>query len=167
MSRATASYLTLALLFFFSNTVAEPFSSSSGAWFPFSALTPSFSSSFDNMFSQSQSLSTVSEFKNVSCKKAVPEGDELKNIKFGTLEIEERLLQEISELIKQIDNIQHDLCRQMISDGRSTSFVIMVGQERNEILRFGKKAELYLSNAKSSNSVADSLSKIKTELYNR
>lgn len=124
-------------------------------------------SSFDNVYSQSQSFSTAAEFRSVKCEKAIKDGDELKHINLGIVKIDEVVIQEATSLVRKIDNIQYSLCRSMVADGKSSSFTLTVGTERNKVLRLGKLMERNLSNPTSANSFSQEVMKLNNELSSR
>ncbi|MEE7626048.1 hypothetical protein V3O24_07735 [Methylobacter sp. Wu8] len=165
MLRLIQVILYLLLVIPSSYAFESSFSSTSG-WL-FNTLFETTASSFDNIYSQSESLSTATEYRSVKCERVIKEPYLFNNLNAGILKIEEVQLQQASELIRKIDSIQFSLCQEMTNTGRSLSFTVTVGSERTEVIRLGRSAETHLLGARTPEDFTRELRRYQDELLSR
>ncbi len=98
--------------------------------------------SFANSYSHWESLSTVSEFRNVKCKKVTDGNLTIDPVNVaGIILTSYESFQELDKLTQELDEIQFRLCLEMIPDGLAAELVIKIGEKWKLTLATGRRIE--------------------------
>lgn len=98
---------------------------------------------FANTYSQWQTFSTVTEFRNVDCKHVKDQISADTSVRL--ISISEVDLQNALKLTGQLDDLQYDFCEKMIPSGTSTELTIKFGSAWKATLKTGSEVQRDLS----------------------
>jgi len=114
--------------------IAMAFESTSTSLFPLLST-----SGFKNLYSESQTSSTASEYRNVTCRRAIGENRDLFEIVVpDLLLVSEKQWLRAGELAKEIDTLQFKLCNEMVKNGQADSLTVAFGAHRTIVLKLGR-----------------------------